>query len=340
MSRKTALVTGGGGFLGSAIVRQLIAENWQVRAFQRSPSPFPVPLPGVTVIQGDIRDAEAVSLAAKGTDVVFHTAAKAGVWGATETYATINVKGTENVIAACLAHGCRLIHTSSPSVIFDGSDMEGVDTAIPYPETYKAAYPQTKAEAEKKVRKAVESGLSAIILRPHLIWGPGDPHLVPRILSRHHRLFRIGKKENRIDTVYIDNAANAHLLADQALCRHPEFSGKIYFLTNDEPIPLWDMINGILAAGGLPPVKRTIPTPVARMAGCVLESIFSVLKSKEEPPLTRFSAQELSTAHWFDITDLKTDLGYVPTVSIEKGLQQLADFLAAPKNGWRKSQSE
>ena len=326
-TRQTALVTGGGGFLGSAIVRMLVENGTAVRTFSRSTYAELEHL-GVKQIQGDISRLESVLPACEGVDVVFHTAAKPGVGGAYETYYATNVLGTQNILQACRqCKVARLIHTSSPSVIFDGGDMEGVDESVPYPATYHAHYPKTKAIAEKMVLEASAQGLPTIILRPHLIWGPGDNHLVPGIISRASRLRRIGAGANTVDTIYIDNAAKAHLLADQVLQRNPALSGKVYFISQDAPVRVWDMVDMILAAAGKPPVGKTISPKLAIFIGWVFEKLYHLLRIEEDPPMTRFMARELSTSHWFDISAAKRDLGYSPDIGLEEGLKRLAVWL-------------
>ncbi len=326
---KWVLVTGGGGFLGSAIAGLLIEKGYRVRSLARNFYPRLEQM-GVEQVQGDLADLQALEKACRRVTAVFHTAAKAGVWGPWKDFYRTNYLGTCNVIQAC--RQCKvphLIYTSSPSVIFDGNDMQGVDESVPYPASYHAYYPQTKAMAEKAVIEAAGRDLQAIVLRPHLIWGPGDNHLVPRILARAKRLAKIGDGTNLVDTIYIDNAAHAHLLAWQALCRNADLSGKVYFISQDEPIELWKMIDLILAAGGKPPVKKKISAQAAYRLAAVVEFVFRVLKIAKEPPLTRFVARELATAHWFDITAAKRDLGYRPQVSTLQGLERLEHWLKA-----------
>ncbi len=322
------LVTGGGGFLGGAIVRILVDLQKTVRSLARGFYPE-LDAMGVHQIQGDISDPDAVEQACEGVELVFHTAAKPGVWGPYEDYFKTNVTGTENVVAACQAHKVRaLIHTSSPSVVFDGTDMEGTDESAPYPDHYAAHYPATKALAEKKVAAMVAAnGLRAVMLRPHLIWGPRDNHLVPRIIARANRLRIVGDGRNVVDTVYIDNAAHAHILAAEKLLEHPGLSGRVYFISNDEPINLWEMVNKILDAGGKPPITRTISQPAAFKLGASLEFCYNLFNKKSEPPMTRFVAEELATSHWFDISAAKKDLGYQPHVSTEEGLRRLKAWL-------------
>lgn len=324
---KNILVTGGGGFLGQAIVRQLLVKGHRVTSFSRSTYPELDAL-GVNQLSGDITNAGAIKDAVRGRDVVFHVAAKAGVWGAFEDYFRTNVTGTRHVISAC--RSCRvpmLVYTSSPSVIFDGRDMQGIDESAPYPARYHAPYPQTKALAEQHVVTAADKELKTVVLRPHLIWGPRDNHLVPRIIARAHSLRQVGDGSNRVDTIYIDNAAAAHVLAMQALEHNPAVSGKIYFISDDDPIDLWEMVDRILAAGGKPPLTRTISARTAYGIGAVFEWVYRTFGISGEPKMTRFVARELATSHWFDISAAKRDLGYSAEVSIDEGMQRLKAWL-------------
>ena len=331
LSQQPILVTGGGGFLGSALVRMLVAQGESVRSFSRSRYPA-LEAMGVEQFQGDLADGDTLQRACDGVDLVFHVAAKTGIWGPYETYYRTHVVGTRNVLQACLSHGVgRLVYTSSPSVVFDGRDMEGVNESVPYPAAYLSHYPRTKAAAEKMVRQAACDALRTITLRPHLIWGPGDNHLVPRIIQRARRLRQVGQGRNRVDTIYIDNAVQAHLLAAAKLSERPELSGRVYFISQDAPIPLWDMVNAILAAADLPPVTRTISKRTARLIGAVLEWIYQVGHLPGEPPMTRFVAEELATAHWFNIRAAREDLGYRPLVSTEEGLRRLRQWLKKEK---------
>lgn len=328
MKRRKILVTGGGGFLGGAVVKQLVSKGETVRSFSRG---FYAELKkmGVEQIQGDLSDLNAVMAACRDVEAVFHIAARPGVWGTYASFYEPNVLGTENIIHACKNCGVRrLIYTSSPSVVFDGNDMEGVDESTPYPETYHAFYPQTKAMAEQRVLAAAKSDLLAVAIRPHLIWGPGDNHLVPRILQRAHRLRQVGDGSNKVDTIYIDNAAWVHVLAEKQLYKNPALSGRVYFVSQDEPIPLWEMVNHILAAGGKPPVTRTISPAMAFLVGSICEGIYQLCRLKGDPPMTRFVAKELATAHWFNIQAAKKDLGYKPIVSTEEGLRRLRQWLS------------
>jgi 2-alkyl-3-oxoalkanoate reductase len=320
------LVTGGGGFVGGAIVDQLLARGDQVVSFARGDYPA-LTAKGVRVERGDLADPEAVHGAAKGCEAVFHVAALPGVWGPASLYESVNLKGTENVLAACAAHGVqRLVYTSTPSVVHSGEDVEGVDHTAPYAEHFLTHYPRTKAEAEKKVLAANSAGLHTVALRPHLIWGPGDNHLIPRVISRAQagRLRLVGGGLKKVDASYIDNVADAHLAALDALTGpDAACAGKAYFVANDEPRPQREFINGFLEAAGLPACTKTISPGAAYAAGAVLETVFGMFGVKSEPPMTRFVARQLASAHWYDLTATRRDLGWAPRVSVDEGMRRL-----------------
>ena len=323
------LVTGGSGFLGSAICTQLRSRGDEVIAYQRGTSK-PLEQLGVSVVRGSITDAQQLENAMRGVDAVIHTAAKAGIWGPYDTYYQPNVVGTENVIAACQNNGVnKLVFTSSPSVVHGGGDIEGGDESLPYPDHFNSPYPATKALAEQRVIAANGPDLRTVSLRPHLIWGPGDNHLLPSLIDRAQSgKLRLPGPDKLIDTVYIDNAAKAHLLALDKLVTDPEaVAGKAYFISNDEPQPQRVIIGGLLKAAGLDVDIQSISPHIAIAAGTVLESVWKLFKLKSEPPVTRWSAEHLSTAHWYDISAAKRDFGYEVEVSVSEGLELLAESL-------------
>jgi nucleoside-diphosphate-sugar epimerase len=326
------LVTGGGGFLGTALVKLVRERGSKVRSLARRFYPH-LHLLGAEQIQGDVADPRDVARAVEGCRTVYHAAAKAGIWGPARDYERTNVLGTENVISACRAHGAtRIIYTSSPSVVFNGRDMEGVDESVPYSRRFEAAYPRTKARAEQLILEANSSTLATLSLRPHLIWGPGDNNLLPRIIARARggRLRRIGRRDPLIDPIYIDNAASAHLLAAERLDPGSPIAGRVYFVTQGETIPLWDMINHFLEAAGLASVRRSVARPVAVVAAGLLELAYVATAQTEEPPMTRFLARQLSTTHWFNIDAARRDLGYRPLVTLAEGLRRLKEWLRTP----------
>jgi nucleoside-diphosphate-sugar epimerase len=322
------LVTGGGGFLGQALCRGLRARGHEVVSFNRGRYDA-LDAIGVVQVQGDLASREAVAAAAQGCEAVFHNAAKAGAWGSYESYHLANVIGTQNVVDACRMHGIgKLVYTSTPSVTHRATHpVEGgtADT-VPYGEHLKAPYAATKLVAEKLVLAANDTALATVALRPRLIWGVGDNQLLPRLVERAKsgRLRFVGDGHNRIDTTYVDNAAQAHFDAFEHLAPAARCAGRAYFISNGEPRSVREIVNGLLQAAGAPAVDKTIPFAVAYAAGVLCEGLWHALPLKGEPPMTRFLAEQLSTTHWYDMGPARRDFGYVPGVTIDEGLARLA----------------
>ncbi len=327
------LVTGGGGFLGGALCRGLLARGDLPVSFQRNASPALRAL-GIEQRLGDLANAEAVIAACAGMDAVLHNAAKAGAWGSRADYWLPNVVGTDNVIAACRAQGItRLVYTSTPSVTHSGRTpvQGGNERNTPYGHGFKAWYPASKCVAEQHLLAAKDATLATVALRPRLIWGPGDTQLLPRLVERARagRLRLVGDGNNRMDTTYIDNAVDAHLAALDALRVGAACAGRAYFISNGEPTTAREIVNGLLRAAGAPEVNATLPYPLAYGIGAVMEVAWHVLPLGGEPPMTRFLAEQLSTPHWYDISAAARDFGYKPQVSIAEGLRRTAAAWAA-----------
>ena len=322
------LVTGGGGFLGGAITRRLLARGETVRIMGRGEYPSLVDA-GASLVRGDIASHERVIEAAEGCRAVIHVAAMVGGWGAYDAFYETNVVGTDNVIAACAEHGiARLVYTSTPSVVHQGDDLEGVDESTPYATRFRAAYPATKAIAERRVLEANgRDGLSTVALRPHLIWGPGDPHLLPRTVARARagKLRLLSGPPKHVDCVFVDDAADAHVAALDALDADAPCAGRAYFISGGEPIESGELINRVLGAVGVPPVTRRVPPKLAYVAGWLAETVYRGLGREQEPPITRFAAEQLMTSHFFDIGAAKRDLAWTPRVSFEEGLDRLRE---------------
>lgn len=322
------LVTGGGGFLGRAIVERLHALGHEVTSAARGDYPELRAL-GARTLRLDLGDAEAVRAAVAGMEAVVHTAAKAGVWGPRAEYERANVDGTRNVVEACRAAGvARLVHTSSPSVVFDGRDHENAGNDLPYPARHEAIYPETKARAERLVLGANGPQLATVSLRPHLIWGPRDPHLLPRLFDRARRgLLRVvGDGRNRVSITYVDNAAEAHVAALLALRPGAPWAGRAYFVNDAEPVVLWEWLNGLLARLGLPGAKGRVPLGVARAVGVVLETSWRALRLTGEPPMTRFVAAQLAASHWYDLAPARAAFGYAPPVDAEEAIRRTVEW--------------
>ncbi len=329
------LVTGGTGFLGRRLVARLLAEGRRVTVLGRTPA-SDLEACGVRFVRASLDETAAVRAACAGIETVFHVAAKVGVWGRYDDFFRTNVLGTRALLEGCRAQGVKhLIHTSTPSVVYNGADLRNVDESLPLTTNCPSPYPLTKALAEREVLAANSPGLRTIALRPHLIWGVGDPHLVPRLLDRARagRLRIVGEGKNRVDMVHVENAVDAHLLAEQSLASchllgdKPAAgggpAGRAYFITNGEPVGLWDWINGLLRGLGEPAVTKHISLGAASALGVACETLWRVLPLRGEPPMTRFIAAELAKDHWFNLAAARRDLGYVPRVSMTAGTAEL-----------------
>jgi 2-alkyl-3-oxoalkanoate reductase len=335
-----ALVTGGTGFLGRRLVERLLADGRDVAVLGRTPAPD-LERRGVRFIRAALDDAEAVGAACAGMNTIFHVAAKVGIWGRYDDFFRTNVLGTRALLDGARKHGVRtFVYTSTPSVVYNGRDLAGADESLPLTTSCPSPYPLTKALAEREVLAANSTTLRTVALRPHLIWGVGDPHLVPRVLARARagRLRIIGNGRNRVDMVHVDNAVDAHLLAEAALAKCHLLgdtslgggpAGRAYFITNDEPVLLWEWINNLLRALGEPSVTRRIPLRAAAAIGAGCELAWRLLPLRGEPPLTRFVAAELAKDHWFNIAAARRDLGYASKVSMAEGTAALIDHLRA-----------
>jgi nucleoside-diphosphate-sugar epimerase len=321
-----ALVTGGGGFLGLYVVEQLLGDGAQVRVFCRGQYDELDRL-DVEVVSGDVRDKTAVASACQGIDTVFHVAAVPGLWGSWKMFHGVNTVGTQNVIAGCRQHGVsRLVYTSSPSVVFDGRDHLNADETLDYPTRFLSHYPHSKALAEQAVIAANGvDGLATCALRPHLIWGPRDTQLVPRLIQRARsgRLRLVGDGSNMISMVYVENAAAAHVLAAKSLHLDSPVAGQVYFVNEPEPVPCGEWISTLLGLAGLPPLQKHVSARTAYGIGTVCEAVYTLLRLPGEPPMTRFLAEQLSSSHTYSIAKLQRDVGYSPIVSVEEGLRRL-----------------
>ncbi len=340
----STLVTGGTGFLGRRLVERLLAADRPVTVLARRADPA-LAARGVRFISASLDDTTAVTAACAGYATVFHTAAKVGVWGRHDDFYRTNVLGTRAILAGCRAHGvARLVYTSTPSVVYNGLSLADADESLPLTTSCPSPYPLTKAIAEREVLAANSPALRTVALRPHLIWGVGDPHLVPRVLARARagRLRIVGDGTNRVDMVHVENAVDAHLAAESALSvsQISNFTsqipspaaGRAFFITNDEPVVLWDWINQLLTALGEPPVTRRLSLSAATAIGAVCETLWRTLPLRGEPPMTRFIAAELAKDHWFNLAAARRDLGYSPRISMAAGTAELIASLRSARS--------
>ncbi len=348
------LVTGG-GFLGSRITQMLLQRGDQVRLLSRRKYANLAKL-GAECVAGDIREFDAVSAACGGMDAVIHTAAKAKLWGDRREFFDINSRGTANIIQGCLANNVtKLVYTSTPSVVFNRENIENGDESMPYAKRFLAAYPESKAKAEAMVLDAngwemvcetrnpdatdiTEKFASEIqrlatcALRPHLIWGPGDPHFIPTLLekTRAQKLRRVGVGDNRVSITYIDNAAHAHLLALDCLQPGSPVAGNAYFINDPAPVNLWNWLGNVIAGFNIPPLEKVVSYKTAYRLGAVCELAYKLLpRLGDQPPMTRFLAEQLGKSHWFSVEKAKRDFGYAPVVAPATGMKNMLEHFNA-----------
>jgi 2-alkyl-3-oxoalkanoate reductase len=322
------LVTGGTSLLARRTAEALLARGDDVTVLQRHRSPLEC-----AQVLADVRDGDAVHRAVDGCDAVIHAAAKVGVVGTWDEYRGINVDGTANVMAAARFHGVsRVVHVSTPSVAHAGRSLVGVGAEAPVTGRRGAYYAESKALAEQLAMRAGADVLPVVAVRPHLVWGPGDTQLVGRIVERARagRLALVGDGAALIDTTYIDGAASALVAALDAAVPGARCVGRAYVIANGEPRPIRDLVLGICRAAGIDARPRHVPLPVALGVGWVVERLWSIRQTDDEPPLTRFLAEQLGTAHWFDPRPARDDLGWTPPVSIDEGLTALARWFESP----------
>jgi nucleoside-diphosphate-sugar epimerase len=326
---KRVLVTGGGGFLGTAVVMQLLEEGCNVKVAGRKRYDHLARL-GVDCLVGDVGDKVFTDQACRDVDTVFHIAAKAGIWGKSHEFIRANLDGTVNIVNGCRKNdvGC-LVHTSTPSVVFNGHSIEGGNESLPYADRFLCDYARTKAAAEQYVLENNDDQLRVCALRPHLIWGPGDPHLIPRLIDRGRKgsLKIIGDGRNRVDITFVDNGARAHLLAAKSLHQSSSISGRVYFIGQERPVYLWDWINDLYRELGITRVERKVPKVTAYMIGWCLEMMHRLAGLKKEPAMTRFMALQLACSHFFSHERAKEDFGYEPLITIEQGKARLLESM-------------
>lgn len=326
---KNVLVTGGGGFVGLGVVRALCKMGVRTVVVGRHRYPAVEKL-GALCMVGDIRDREFMVRACNNIDTVFHVAAKAGVWGSWDEYFSINVKGTENVLAACRENLVfRLVYTSTPSVVFNRGHLRGVDEATPYATDVLCHYARSKIMAEILVLNANSPLLRTTALRPHLVWGPGDTNLIPRLIERGRSgsLKIVGNGRNKVDISYIDNVVDAHIQAAVNLEHYGTAAGEAFFISQGEPVMLWEWINDLFIQLSIPPVAKSIPFDKAYRIGFVLEKMYGLLRIKQEPKMTRFVAEQLAKSHWFSIKKAEKILPYTPKVSTAEGVKKLVAWV-------------
>lgn len=333
MSQRQVLITGGGGFLGKALARKCVERGDRVFSFSRRNHPELSAL-GVVQISGDVTDKAAVARSVRGMDTVFHLAARTGNWGRLAAFYKTNVKGTRNVIDACRTEHVKvLVYTSTTRVMLEGSNVLPGTGSADYPERFRNNFAMSKAFAEQAVRKAADDNLKTIILRPHMIWGPGDTSTVPGILKRKWPLIRIGRGKNKVSNIFVEDAATAHLLAADRVAENPSLSGKAYVIAQEEPLVLWDFIDSIRAMKGEDPVRLHLSRRMAYRIGGILEFLHKNLSLPFAPVITRALVRELAVSHVFDHDPVFKDLGFEPAVSTGQGMTSYESWYMALKSG-------
>lgn len=319
------LVTGASGWLGAAVARDLLAAGHVVRTLQRRPSG----VEGAEDLLGSVTEPDAVAQAVVGIDAVVHLAAKVSFAGAEADFVAVNIEGTRTLVRAVRRAGVRrFVFVSSPSVAHTGEPIVGEDAPPAQPERARGAYARTKAAAELVALGADAPGFAVVAVRPHIVWGPGDPQLVARVQQRAAagRLPLVGSGAALVDSTYIDDAVSGIRAALDAAER---VHGNAYVLTSGEPRPISELFAGFCAAAGIAPPSRRVPAGAAKVAGSLVEALWRVRPGEDEPPMTRFLAEQLSTAHWFDLRRTRRDLRWEPAVGVTEGLRRLAAHHAA-----------
>lgn len=330
----TVLVTGAGGFVGLRLVKVLSELGFKVHTLQRGIYPE-LNLPNVKNFSASIgnknkENQNTIDLALNGVNAIFHVASKIGMWGEYLDYYQTNVEGTEDLVNRAKERGIKyFVYTSTPSVVFDQGDILGFDESLPYPKKHLNYYGKTKRMAEEFVLKSASMNFISAAIRPHLIFGPGDKQLIPKVIKAHQegRLKMIGDGNNLVDVSYIDNVIDAHLkLFLQMLVDPKPVCGKAYFIGQRQPVKLWEFTNTLLSGIGLTPITKKIPVALAYGLGFIIEIIFTVLRIKKiEPPMTRFIALQLGKSHYFSHQNAINDFGYEELVTTEEGLNLLID---------------
>lgn len=329
MHQRRVLITGGGGFLGNAVARQCLERGDCVYSFSRNHHQELAAL-GVTQIVGDVADAHSVDDALKDMDVVFHLASKTGVWGRLTSYYKTNVKGTRNIISSCKKWDVPvLVYTSTTRVMLGDADFTDSMESAAYPERFRSNYAMSKAFAEQAVRKAADNHLRTIILRPHMIWGPGDNSSIPGLMKKGGTLFKIGDGKNKVSGIYVEDAAKAHLAAAEKVAENPGLSGKAYVIAQNDPLVLWDFIERIQSMKGRHQVKFGLPAGFAFSVGKALEFVHKNLQIPFPPVLSRNMIKELSLSHVFDVSPAMKDLDFEPSVSVAEGMKHYEAWLHA-----------
>lgn len=319
---RTTFVTGASGFIGRALVERLVEQGWHVRGLARSDAAAAVIAEtGAEPVVGDLASSEALREGATGCSVAFHAAARVGDWGPREEFEQVNVAGTRNTLEACRAAGVpRFVHVGTEAAILNGRPLVDVDEDAPLRPDSKSHYCATKAIAERAVLDCNEPGFETVVVRPRMVWGPGDTTVLSGLLEavREGRFAWLSGGRQRISTTHVDNAVEGLLLAAMR-----GRAGQSYFITDGEAVVFRDFVTRLLATQGIEPPDRVMPAAAARAAAAVLETLWRGLRLRGAPPLNRTAVWLCSLESTLDISKAEAELGYRPIVSVEDGMRNL-----------------
>lgn len=320
---RSAFVTGGSGFIGGALIRRLVAGGCDVHALARSDrAAATVAELGATAVRGDLGDVAAMTAGARGCEAAFHLAAFVAQWGTREDFERGNVQGTRNALDACRAAGVRrFVHCGTEAAILAGQPVVNADETAPLRPDSPALYSATKARAERLVRDANGDGLETVVVRPRFVWGAGDTTLLPEIIeaTQAGRFAWIGGGKHRTSITHVENVVEGLLLAAER-----GRAGEVYFVTDGEPVVFREFISEMLRAKGVDPPERTVPSAVAGALARAGEAAWRILPLRGEPPLTRFAYWAASQECTLDDSKARSELGYEPVVTHERGIAELA----------------
>ena len=318
----STFVTGGSGFIGGRLIGRLVAGGSRVRALARSEAAAEkVRAAGAEPVRGDLGDRTAMQAGAEGCATAFHAAAFLGDWGRWEDFERGNVEGTRNALAACRAAGVRrFVHVGTEAALLDGQPLVEADETAPLRPDSRAHYSRSKALAEQAVRDASEVAFETVVIRPRLVWGPGDPTILPALVDavRAGRFVWIGGGRHRTSTTHVDNAVEGLLLG--AARGRP---GEAYFVTDGEPLVFREFVSRLLATQGVEAPARSLPAPAARLAAAAAEGTWRLLPLRGAPPVTRLAVWLSSLECTLDISKARAELGYEPVVPVDDGLAAL-----------------
>lgn len=320
-----AFVTGGSGFVGGRLIERLVDDGVEVRALARSAAAAArVAALGAEPVHGDLQDRVALRAGAFESDVVIHCAAHVGGWGRAADIQRTNVAGTANVLRAAKAAGApRFVHVSSLAAVIDGRPLIAFDENVPLRPRSRSPYCASKAQSDQLVLEAADTSFAAAVIRPGLLWGPGDTSLLPDLLAAVHAGQFAWLDEGRQQTVvtHVDNLVEAVVLAAE----HGR-AGEAYFVADDERVTLREFVSALLDTQGITPPERNYPAAIARAAAAASEEVWQRLPISRPPPVTRLQVWIGTLECSLQSTRARDVLGYRPVRSHDEALRELQEL--------------